>query len=87
MNMEYVRAAESRCLVMVDRALWHNPHEVGRGLDVFRERTLVGEGPAVHKPGDVVSNLEGCNVLAHLHDVSREIAAEDRAGNTDGIDI
>lgn len=53
----YVRATKSCCLIMIERAFWHNPNEVGRGLDVFRERTLICEGTAVHKPSYVVSDF------------------------------
>ena len=83
----HVRAAKCGSLIMGERVLRYDPHQVGRCLDELCECTLVLEGGTVHEARDVVANLGRGDVLSDLDHMSREIAAKDASWCTDKVDI
>jgi hypothetical protein len=60
------------------------PDEIGRNLQVFCVRPLIGELSTVNHSGDLIADLEVVRVLRDRRDVndgSREIASDDGPGN------
>lgn len=80
------RAAEGGGLLVRERALRDDPGELGGRADVLGVGATVDEGAALDEAGDVVADGGGCDVLAGLHDVAGEVAAEDGAGSRDVVD-